>query len=133
MEYHFETTLQVRDYECDLQGIVNNANYLHYAEHSRHLFLKSLGLSFARMHEQGEDPVVARMTLEYKTPLRSDDEFASCLRVEREGVRYVFYQDFYRLPERRLSFRARTDIVCIVKGRLATSRLCDEAFAPLLK
>ena len=22
--------MEVRDYECDIQGIVNNANYLHY-------------------------------------------------------------------------------------------------------
>ena len=36
-EYVFETEMEVRDYECDIQGIVNNANYLHYTEHTRHL------------------------------------------------------------------------------------------------
>ena len=40
MNYIFETTMEVRDYECDIQGIVNNANYLHYIEHTRHLFLQ---------------------------------------------------------------------------------------------
>ena len=44
MKYIFETQLEVRDYECDIEGIVNNANYLHYIEHTRHLFLKSLGV-----------------------------------------------------------------------------------------
>ena len=39
MEYQFETRMEVRDYECDIQGIVNNANYLHYLEHTRHRFL----------------------------------------------------------------------------------------------
>ena len=34
-KYIFETRLDVRDYECDIQGIVNNANYLHYTEHTR--------------------------------------------------------------------------------------------------
>ena len=29
MEYIFETRMSVRDYECDIEGIVNNANYLH--------------------------------------------------------------------------------------------------------
>ena len=29
-KYIFETRMEVRDYECDIQGIVNNANYLHY-------------------------------------------------------------------------------------------------------
>jgi len=57
MEYIFETRMLVRDYECDIQGIVNNANYLHYIEHTRHLFLRSLGLSFAGLHERGIDAV----------------------------------------------------------------------------
>ena len=56
--YIFETEMEVRDYECDIQGIVNNANYLHYTEHTRHLFLTSLGVSFARLHEKGVDAVV---------------------------------------------------------------------------
>ena len=63
MEYIFETKMMVRDYECDIEGIVNNANYLHYTEHTRHLFLKSCGLSFAAMHRKGVDAVVARMNL----------------------------------------------------------------------
>ena len=79
MNYIFETRMEVRDYECDIEGIVNNANYLHYAEHTRHLFLRSLGVSFAALHEQGIDAVVARMNLQYKTPLRCDDEFISRL------------------------------------------------------
>ena len=28
-EYLFTTSLETRDYECDLQGVVNNANYQH--------------------------------------------------------------------------------------------------------
>ena len=46
--------MKVRDYECDLQGIVNNANYQHYLEHTRHEFLLSTGVSFAALHEQGD-------------------------------------------------------------------------------
>jgi acyl-CoA thioester hydrolase len=42
---------KVRDYECDLQGIVNNANYQHYLEHARHEYLLSEGLSFTKFHE----------------------------------------------------------------------------------
>ena len=94
-QYVFETEMEVRDYECDIQGIVNNANYLHYTEHTRHLYLMSLGVSFAKLHEQGVDPVVARMNLQYKTPLRSDDVFVSKLGVRKEGLRYVFNQDIF--------------------------------------
>ena len=69
--------MEVRDYECDIEGIVNNANYLHYIEHTRHLFLRSLGVSFADMHAKGADAVVARVNMQFKVPLRCDDEFIS--------------------------------------------------------
>ena len=32
MNYIYELEMKVRDYECDLQGIVNNANYQHYLD-----------------------------------------------------------------------------------------------------
>ena len=76
--YLFETRMEVRDYECDIEGIVNNANYLHYTEHTRHRFLRALGVSFADLHEKGVDAVVARMQLQFKRPLKCDDEFRSC-------------------------------------------------------
>lgn len=44
-KYIYELKMKVRDYECDLQGIVNNANYQHYIEHTRHEFLSSAGIS----------------------------------------------------------------------------------------
>ena len=55
MEYIFELEMQVRDYECDMEGIVNNAIYQHYLEHTRHEFLASSGISFIEMHERGVD------------------------------------------------------------------------------
>ena len=97
--YIFETKMEVRDYECDIEGIVNNANYLHYMEHTRHLFLKECGLSFAEMHNKGVDAVVARMNLQYKVPLQCDDEFFSRLWLEKQGVRYVFHQDIFRAKD----------------------------------
>ena len=127
MKYDFETILQVRDYECDIEGIVNNANYLHYAEHTRHLFLKERGLSFAEMHRKGVDAVVARMNLQYKAPLRCDDEFRSCLSVTKEGIKYVFHQDIYRLADNKLSCRANVELVCIVNGRLSDNEEYDRA------
>ena len=54
-KYVYETRMEVRDYECDIEGIVNNANYLHYLEHTRHRFLRQAGLSFAEMHQRGVD------------------------------------------------------------------------------
>ena len=117
-KYVFELPMQVRDYECDVEGIVNNANYLHYLEHTRHQFLLREGISFINLHRQGGDVVVARINIAYKTPLQSDNEFVSCLNVSKEGPKYVFQQDIYRLPDRKVVVKAKVEAVCIVNGRL---------------
>ena len=132
VNYIFETRMEVRDYECDIQGIVNNANYLHYTEHTRHLFLKDCGLSFSELHDKGIDAVVARMSLQYKVPLRCDDEFISRLSLSKEGIRYIFYQDLFRAADEKLCFRAKVELVCLINGRLGDSSEYDEAFAPYL-
>ena len=130
MNYIFETSMEVRDYECDIEGIVNNANYLHYMEHTRHLFLKSRGLSFAEMLNKGVDAVVARMNLQYKTPLRCDDEFISRLGLRKEGLRYVFNQDIFRASDNRLCVRATVELVCLINGKLGNSEEYDKMLAP---
>ena len=107
-KYIYELKLKVRDYECDLQGIVNNANYQHYLEHTRHEFLLEKGLSFAKLHEDGIDPVVARLTMSFKTPLRSGDEYISKLYLKKEGIKYVFYQDIFRYPDMKLALTKPT-------------------------
>ena len=131
-KYIFETRMQVRDYECDIEGIVNNANYLHYCEHTRHLFLQQCGLSFAEMHAKGVDAVLARMQMQFKIPLRPDDEFVSRLGLTKEGVKYIFHHDICRAEDDKLCFRAQAELVCIVNGRLAESEDYDRAFAPYL-
>lgn len=129
-KYAYELRLKVRDYECDLEGIVNNANYQHYMEHTRHEFLLTAGLSFSEMFSSGITPVVARIQIAFKTPLRSRDEFASRLRVKREGLRYIFLQDIYRLPDEKLVVRGQVDTVCLVNGKLSE---CPELEQKLLK
>ena len=48
INFKFSLEFTVRDYECDLQGVVNNANYQHYLEHARHEFLISRGCQFCQ-------------------------------------------------------------------------------------
>ena len=118
-EYAYKLKMKVRDYECDLEGIVNNANYQHYMEHTRHELLLEAGISFAEILEQNIVSVVARITIDYKTPLRSRDEFLSCLNVRLEGIRYVFCQDIYRVSDMKLAAKGKVDVVCLVDGKLS--------------
>lgn len=125
-DYVFELNMKVRDYECDAQGIVNNANYQHYMEHTRHEFILSRGIRFSELHEQGIDPVVARITLEYKSPLKGGDEFISKLNVKKEGIRYVFEQHICRCEDEKLCVKATVECVCIINGRLGTHEAFDK-------
>lgn len=130
MKYIFELQMKVRDYECDLQGIVNNANYQHYIEHTRHEFLSSLGVSFARLHDEGINPVVARLNMAFKTPLKSGDEFISKLYIKKEGIKYVFYQDIFRLPDMKPVIKSTVETVCVINGRLGDSEVFNTIFSP---
>ena len=116
--YTYELQLKVRDYECDLQGIVNNSVYQNSLEHTRHEFLLSRGVSFSDLHAQGIDAVVARVQIAYKNSLRPKDMFASKLYVKKEGVKYVFYQDIYRLPDNKLCIKAKIESVVTRDGKL---------------
>lgn len=97
----------VRDYECDLQAVVNNANYQHYLEHARHEFLISRGISFIDLHKEGIDLTVTRVEIDYKYPLRSRDRFIVNTFIKRDGnVRLAFHQDIYRIPDDKLIVKA---------------------------
>jgi acyl-CoA thioester hydrolase len=108
----------VRDYECDLQGVVNNANYQHYLEHARHQYLISKGISFVQLHDEGIDLIVTKVEIEYKLPLRSRDEFIVTVEIQREGnARILFVQNIFRLPDLKLVVKAKVTGVATKKGR----------------
>ena len=117
-DHTFALDFSVRDYECDLQGIVNNAVYQNYLEHTRHEFLKTLGLDFAQLHQQGCDLVVRRCEIDYLSPLRSGDHFTVKLNLERQSrLRFAFTQSIFLLPDNDEILRARIIGTGIVNGR----------------
>lgn len=117
----YEHKDRVRDYECDIQGIVNNANYQHYLEHARHQFLRTKNISFRELHEQGIDCVVSRVDMRFKYPLRGMDEYVVRTELKKEGLRYVFMQNIYRLPDEQLCLKGRVEVVCLINGKLGDS------------
>jgi acyl-CoA thioester hydrolase len=119
-DYIFNTEMAVRDYECDIQGVVNNAHYQNYLEHARHEFLVSKGISFTRLHEEGIDLILTRVEIDYKYPLRSRDRFVVRLYILREGnLKIVFVQDIYRIPDNKLIVKARVTGIATKNGKPA--------------
>ena len=108
MDYQFKLEFLVRDYECDLAGMVNNAAYLNYIEHARHEFLKTKNIDFARLADQGIYLVVLRIEVDYLYSLRSGDQFfvgTNMVRISR--LRFGFHQDVYRLPDEMPVLKAK--------------------------
>ena len=104
----FKLELEVRDYECDVEGIVNNAIYLNYLEHARHLFLRDRGFDFAQLSRQGILLVVIRVEADYLYPLRSGDKFCVTASLERMSkLRFGFLQDVFRLPDNKPILKAK--------------------------
>lgn len=117
-DYVFEMKMRVRDYEVDSQGIVNNANYLHYLEHTRHEFCRVNGMSFSQLHAKGLDPVVRKVEIEYLHSLGLCQAFVSKLKPEgRKGARFIFKQDIFS-DEGVHIISARVTVVCLDHGRL---------------
>jgi acyl-CoA thioester hydrolase len=128
--YAFTLDFKVRDYECDLQGIVNNSVYQNYLEHTRHEFISWAGMDFADMHRQGIDAVVSRIEIDYKIPLCPGDEFTCCLNVARQGkLRIVFEQDIIRKSDNAMVLRAKVYAAVISEGR---PQPLDKVLGPLL-
>ena len=132
-KYVYEREMEVRDYELDAEGIVNNANYLHYLEHTRHGFCVENGISFAQMQEKGMVPVLNRVEIDYKTPLRSGDRFVSKLWVERKGVRFVFHQDLFKTDTGESVVSAVVSCVCLSDGKLDRGDMLAEVFKKHLR
>ncbi len=113
----FKIEFTVRDYELDLQGIVNNAVYQNYLEHTRHEFLKHLGLDFAEHHADGFDAVVHNVNLTYKRALQSGDAFYVTADIRKEGhLRIVFDQNIYK-ENGTLVLQGQVTAVFMTNGR----------------
>ena len=117
-KYIFTLEIAVRDYELDSEGIVNNAIYLHYLEHTRHAFVKREGIPFGSLTREGLVPVVRRMEIDYRLSLHSGDVMLSRLWIERNGPRFIFHQDIFNKETGELVVAAVVTIVNMGNGRI---------------
>jgi acyl-CoA thioester hydrolase len=118
MNKPFSLEFLVRDYELDLQGIVNNSNYQKYLEHARHEYLFGKNIDFAKLHQEGIDLVVTRIEIDYKTPLQSRDEFYVTVEPKRDGMlKIAFEQKIYRKSDNKTVVLAKVTGICLKNGR----------------
>ncbi len=132
MSYIFKLEMEVRDYELDTEQIVNNANYLHYFEHTRHKFCQEAGMRFIDLHNQGIDAVARKIEIEYISSLRSGEHFISALNLKREGPRFIFDQVILK-EDGSIVTKGRITIVILKNGRLSKGDEVAEIFSKYLE
>jgi len=124
----YKLYLRVRDYECDLQKVVNNSVYQNYLEHARHEFLLEKGVDFAALAEIGINLMVVRVELDYKKPLVSQDDFYVTVEVQKiSRIKYAFIQNIYHKENDKLMVLGKTIGIAVnPKGRpMAFAQLDD--------
>jgi acyl-CoA thioester hydrolase len=68
-----EITIRVRYAETDRMGLLHHANYLVYFEQGRTELLRSRGLAYKDLEDQGYLLVLTRVEVRYRRPARYDD------------------------------------------------------------
>jgi len=129
-EYTYKLRMRVRDYECDIEGVVNNANYQHYLECGRNEFMRSIGVDFVQATAEDYLFMLSRIEIFYKSPLRGGDDFDVCLNIRRKGVRYLFDQVIVKASDGKVAVKAEVECIVVHEGRIAKETPYDDAMRP---
>ena len=114
----FSIEMSVRDYELDVQGIVNNSVYQNYLEHARHEFLHHHGIDFVEFSQNNILLMVKSIEMNFKNSLVSRDTFRIEISASKEGnLKVVFHQDIIRIEDNKPILSAKVTGVAIKNGR----------------
>ncbi|HEY3484222.1 MAG TPA: thioesterase family protein [Ilumatobacteraceae bacterium] len=73
-DYPFSHRVRVRFAETDAMGVVHHSRYLPYLEEARVAYLRHLGHPYQEQRDAGVDFAVLEAYVQYRAPLRFDDE-----------------------------------------------------------
>ncbi len=89
-----EINIRVRYGETDKMGVVYHANYAQYLEVARVEWLRSLGISYRSMEENGVMLPVISLHIDYKNPARYDDLLTVSVGLKKTpGVKIEFWYE----------------------------------------
>jgi acyl-CoA thioester hydrolase len=125
-DFRFNHKLRVRFAETDLQGIVFNGNYLIYYDVAWTEYFRALGMTWKDIVETGADTVLARTTIEFKSPAHFDEVLEIYTRVSKIGNTSITFDfEIYPEGEERLVGTSSSLYVCVDPKTLRPVRVPD--------
>lgn len=113
-DFRFHHDIRVRFADTDLQAIVFNANYLTYYDVAWTEYFRAIGFEWKDLLALGVDTVLARTTMEFKSPARFDEVLEVYTRISRIGTTSLTFEfEIYPDGEERLIGSANSLYVCV--------------------
>ena len=113
-DFKFHHDIRVRFADTDLQAIVFNANYLTYYDVAWTEYFRAVGFEWKDLLALGVDTVLARTTMEFKSPARFDEILEVHTRVSKIGTTSLTFEfAIYPEGEDRLIGSATSLYVCV--------------------
>ncbi|XP_047314219.1 acyl-acyl carrier protein thioesterase ATL3, chloroplastic-like isoform X2 [Impatiens glandulifera] len=108
MHVFHEIELQVRDYELNQFGVVNNSVYSSYCQH---------GINPNDVANRGEALALSEVTLKFLNPLRSGDRFVMKMRISNSSAtRLYIEQSIFKLLDNEPILEAKVVVVLLNKN-----------------
>jgi len=115
-DYPFNHRIRVRFAETDAMGIVHHSRYLPYLEETRVAYLRHLGHPYAEMRSDGVDYAVLECFVQYRQPLRFDEEVDVHLRLA-SATRTSFQMAYLLTVDEVVKATAVTVHGCVTAAR----------------
>ena len=125
-DFRFHHDIRVRFADTDLQGIVFNGNYLTYYDVAWTEYFRAVGFTWSDLLALGVDTVLARTTMEFKSPAKFDEVLEVHTRVSGLGnTSLTFEFEIYPQNEDRLIGTATSLYVCVDPKTLKSTPVPD--------
>ena len=125
-DFRFHHNIRVRFADTDLQGIVFNGNYLTYYDVAWTEYFRAVGFTWNDLLALGVDTVLARTSMEFKSPAKFDDVLEVYARVSKLGTTSLTFEfEIYVEGEDRLIGSATSLYVCVDPKTLKSTPVPD--------
>jgi len=109
----------VQFYETDAQGVLHHSNYFRLFEEARGELLRSLGIPYSKLREEGYEVVLLEAECRFKKPILYDEEV--CVEIRLDSMDRYFFGFSYRLSvENDLRAEGKTKHCFVREGRLTS-------------